>query len=535
MQATQQNMSEQHLIERLEAENLDLKSRMDLLREEVGIPAARLIGGRLCDANLPWGRLFGFNRGAGLSGSRFLDLVVPRDRDRIRAALNRLARRVPSSELLVLEAFRADGSTMGVRLHAHALMNDRGPVIELTGAPWHAGEGSNPIVLGRLRLSRELIAWPYSEPHGGAVARLSIHDFAALEERAGFADAAMIGDELENRVRERLNSGLLAFRIELHTVIVLCRGGKDDAVATLAGLAEAVQRKPFHGRRETLRVTLDVSIRHLPAQIRPQAVLELLRAAGPEDDPAPADDEDDDWNARIERALRTDALSLGFQPVRPLAGGRIHHDVTVSLRDGDGVMHPLQAFARQAVASGLMAAIDRWVIGRLAEMLRQGELPPGQLFVKLSTDSVAAGAEFVDWLCENTGDETELARKLVFDIAEPTVVACAEQALELADELKIRGFEISLFGARGADAAHIDDMPLDWIRLDPDCAPPLLGDTPLPAELEWLLEFASRNHIRLSAPGMDPERDSTRLWRFGIGWLDGRPEQGPDSGVSLPG
>src|SRR5262249_52790731 len=92
------------------------------------------------------------------------------------------------------------------------------------------------------------------------------------------------------------------------------------------------------------------------------------------------------WVARVTRAVEENRLELFYQPIVPtgVTGGSaprapegavevqpFFHELTVRLRDDDGHLVPPSEFIPAAERYNVMSIIDRWVVTRAIELLRQ--------------------------------------------------------------------------------------------------------------------------------------------------------------------
>ena len=96
---------------------------------------------------------------------------------------------------------------------------------------------------------------------------------------------------------------------------------------------------------------------------------------------------DVDWMQRIRTALDTDGFVLYYQPLLHIKSGRIsHYEALLRLKADDQLVSP-QTFLPAAVRFGLMADIDRWVLGSAVRALAEfgAEDPNLRLSVNLSS------------------------------------------------------------------------------------------------------------------------------------------------------
>jgi diguanylate cyclase (GGDEF)-like protein/PAS domain S-box-containing protein len=177
------------------------------------------------------------------------------------------------------------------------------------------------------------------------------------------------------------------------------------------------------------------------------------------------------WVGRVTRAAEDNRLELYFQPIVPLGAGheRPFYELTVRLREDGGALVPPSEFIPAAERYNVMSVIDRWVVARAVELLRQrlqrGE-PLPLLAVNLSGTSLNEQS-FVDFVLQSVG-EPAVAAALCFEITETAAVMSLSNARYLMSELKARGCKFSLddFGTGVSSFVYLKTLPVDYLKID---------------------------------------------------------------------
>ena len=116
-----------------------------------------------------------------------------------------------------------------------------------------------------------------------------------------------------------------------------------------------------------------------------------------------------------------------------------------------------------------MSIIDRWVVTRAVELLRerqQGGAPLPLLAVNLSGTSLNEQS-FAEFVMQSVG-ESSIANALCFEITETAAVTSLSNAIYFMRELKGRGCKFSLddFGSGLSSFMYLKTLPVDFLKID---------------------------------------------------------------------
>jgi PAS domain S-box-containing protein len=169
------------------------------------------------------------------------------------------------------------------------------------------------------------------------------------------------------------------------------------------------------------------------------------------------------WQRRLRRALADESAFLVHgQPVCELATGEPRFtELSLRMHDDEGKLVYPAVFLPVAESTGLIVDIDRWLLRRVLDLLRER---PGERFaVRLSAATLtdrAAGDRAVDLL----GADAEAARRLIVEIigAEAPV-----QMRTAANRLRECGCELVLlnFGMAFGSLYHAKTLPVSAIKI----------------------------------------------------------------------
>ena len=301
------------------------------------------------------------------------------------------------------------------------------------------------------------------------------------------------------------------------------------------------------------------------------------------------------WVARVTRAVEENRLELYFQPIRPIAragearsaerpdtmsglGGRpAFHELTVRLRDDDGRLVLPGEFIPAAERYNIMSVIDRWVVQRAIERLKEwasqsvstrtldvsslrrapgqdgraggpaalegpwhgaesGAVPEARqartglplLAVNLSGTSLNEQS-FIDFVLQQVDDPT-LAEALCFEITETAAVTNLSNASFVMRELKARGCKFALddFGTGLSSFMYLKTLPVDYLKIDGQFISHVADDPVDRSMVEAIGKVGRALGIETVAECVESQAVLDELERLGIDYAQGyylaRPE-----------
>lgn len=179
------------------------------------------------------------------------------------------------------------------------------------------------------------------------------------------------------------------------------------------------------------------------------------------------------WVHRLSSAFDHNRFVLYAQPIAHVDGDRLvsHYEILVRMQDDKGEIIPPGAFIPAAERYNLMPVMDRWVIRKTLEMIRdaQGELafPPVECAINLSGQSLCDDEllTYVVDLFDETGIPCE---SISFEVTETAAVANLTRAKRFISVLRGMGCSFSLddFGAGLSSFGYLKSLPVDYLKID---------------------------------------------------------------------
>ena len=233
------------------------------------------------------------------------------------------------------------------------------------------------------------------------------------------------------------------------------------------------------------------------------------------------------WVARVTRAAEENRLELFFQPIVRIGADVAtagFHELTIRLRDDDGRLVPPSEFIPAAERYNVMSIIDRWVVTRAVDLLKQrreagGTLP--LLAVNLSGTSLNEQS-FAEFVLTIVG-EPAIASALCFEITETAAVTSLSNVTFFMRELKARGCKFALddFGTGLSSFMYLKTLPVDFLKIDGQFISQIATDAVDRSMVEAISKVGRALGISTVAEWVEDEAVLSELERIGVDFAQG--------------
>lgn len=242
------------------------------------------------------------------------------------------------------------------------------------------------------------------------------------------------------------------------------------------------------------------------------------------------------WVAGIQRHLAEGRLRLYAQGIHPLAAradAGAHFEVLVRQVDDAGQVHSPVGVIMAAEQSGMMDAIDRFVVRQAMRMI--GALPRNAMrrldtcAINLSGISLAREG-LLDFLVDQLHVSRVPPAKICFEITETAALANLGEVLWLMQELGAMGcrFAIDDFGSGHASYGYLESLPVDYVKIDGVFVRDLTDNALHRAIVESVHRIGCTLGIKTVAESVETQAIADVLRSMGVhyaqGWLFDRPQ-----------
>lgn len=272
------------------------------------------------------------------------------------------------------------------------------------------------------------------------------------------------------------------------------------------------------GGRKWLRITASPvrsgeSLQHIIAHVQE------LDERGPRVLPMHADPLELRVIEQIRRALLTDDLVLHAQPIIDLrSGGTFAEELLVRMRADTGEIIGPSAFLPVAERTGLVTAIDRWVVASGIGRAAAGH----RVAINLSALSLSDPSltEFVHETLERTLADPGM---VIFEVTETAVVENLACARGFADRVMQLGCRLALddFGTGFGTLTTAKALPVSLIKVDSEFVHDILSDSRSECIVRSTIHFAHTLGAETVAEGVEDPETLSRLVELGVDYAQG--------------
>jgi diguanylate cyclase (GGDEF)-like protein len=205
-----------------------------------------------------------------------------------------------------------------------------------------------------------------------------------------------------------------------------------------------------------------------------------------------------------------------------------------------GLLQP-GAFVPIAESSGLLPALDRWVLADACRMLARWRRVVPELYVSVN----ACAGQFADpSFPARVAESLRLAglppRALTIELTESALVADVGTAGRILQEISELGVRLALddFGTGYSSLAYLRSMPIDVIKIDRSFVRELGGHAADDVVIRAVVGLAEALNLTVVAEGVETEFQLAELRRLrcarGQGYLFGKPMPAEQVAALLP-
>ena len=230
------------------------------------------------------------------------------------------------------------------------------------------------------------------------------------------------------------------------------------------------------------------------------------------------------WVGRIRDALDENRLVLYSQPIVPLGRAHPAEEILLRMVDRDGEIVLPGEFLPAAEKYGLIAEIDRWVVGQSVELAAQGRT----VECNLSAASLESPGmlSFIEQEIRRTGADPA---HLVFEITETALMTDLRAGAEFARNLAGLGCGLAIddFGTGFGSLVYLKKLPITQLKIDIEFVRDLATNQANRDVVEAIVRLARAFNVRTVAEGIEDDATlecvRTAGVDFGQGFYLGRP------------
>jgi diguanylate cyclase (GGDEF)-like protein len=219
------------------------------------------------------------------------------------------------------------------------------------------------------------------------------------------------------------------------------------------------------------------------------------------------------WVEEIREALREERFVLYTPPIIELATGTVvREEALIRMLNRDGDIIPPVSFLPTAERFGLIRDIDRLVLTKALDLVREGR----RLAVNISGRSLA-DRRLVELLSAAAGDGLDV-QNLSFEITETAAVRNLAEAQQFVEILERFGCELGLddFGTGFCSLSYLKSIPVQVLKIDREFVASLSSSSIDQHMVRMLVGIAKRLGQRTVAEGVEDAATLVMLRSLGV-------------------
>ncbi|WJW76242.1 EAL domain-containing protein [Thiohalobacter sp. IOR34] len=564
----QQNLHLQHEVQQYLAAHQESERRCRALLDSSRDAIAYVHDGMHIYANQSYLERFGFDDLDEIEGMPIMDLVAPEDHAAFKEFLRNYGHSEGGDKELEVQCLSATGNFKALMEFTPASIEGE-PCTQIvirdqTSADPDLQEklkylSKQDIVTGLFNRQYfleelELAAADAVSGSGQSfILYVLIDNFKSVKESVGLAASDLVVKDVADLIREKVADNGICARFGDNSFTILCRSSDLDAAQALAeAIRYAIEEHIVDVEGRSLTVTSSIGI-SLVSDSTPDAseilsradlACEVARSAGgnrvhlhnPITDEQLGREREDQWLKLIEQALAEDRFQLFYQPIVSLQGDpQERYEVLLRMRDAEGHNVLPGQFLPVAEKNGLMADIDRWVIGHaietLAEHRRAGH--DTVFFVKVSAPTLAE-EDIALWINERLKAVRLQGDALVFEVAEKDAGEHLKNLKRFFKAVSALHCKTSLehFGSSPNSFQLFKHLPVDYLKIDGAFIHNLMSSEDNQAVVKSIADMAHSMNKQCIAEFVEDASSLTALFQYGIQFIQGYFLQEPQEALN---
>ena len=232
------------------------------------------------------------------------------------------------------------------------------------------------------------------------------------------------------------------------------------------------------------------------------------------------------YAAQLQTLVENKQFILFCQPIVPLQGGRMHHEILIRLRDETGEIVSPYLFLPAAEQYHKMPLIDQWVLENTCELLKKFSpvLTDADMSwaVNLSGQSLQ-DESFVAYFLSFLSQIEFPAAWLTFEITETVAIRSFDRVISVIEQVRDMGFSIALddFGSGYSSFGYLQELPISFLKIDGMFVKNLHKDTLAQVMVKSIVGIANHLNIQTIAEFVENETILDFLRHNGVDYSQG--------------
>jgi len=521
-------------------------------------------------ANSVYLEMFGYDEFEEIEGMPVMDMVAPEDHQNFKTFLKNYKNNKSGEQKLEIKGKRLDESSFDAVMEFAPATIDTEPCTQIV----IRDQSQNQDLENKLKYlsNQDLVTSLHNRQYfieeldlaagraksGGEssfVLYVEIDNFQKVKESVGIAGNDVVLNDFANILRvttQKLTDVVLARFSDSAFTVLLPKGKLELGTRLAEAIRKTVEDFIFEVDGKSLTLSCSIGVTSVGEQDEnAQSVLSnadiacnIIRSNegngvhvhDPVKDMNAGKERDQQWANLIRQALENDMLRLVYQPIVSLHGEDSEiYEVLLRMQDHEGNTILPKQFLPSAEISGMMPAVDRWVVENairiLHEQRQSGSLT--RFFVKLS-GSILQDETFLPWVARRFSQARMKGDAITFELAEKDIVYSLKHAKYFCKGVHELHCKVALdhFGTGNNSFNCLKHIEVDYLKIDGSFIHNLATDKKNQAMVKSFNEMAHGIGKMTIAEFVQDATSLALLWQYGINYIQGNYLQKPYENLS---
>lgn len=225
------------------------------------------------------------------------------------------------------------------------------------------------------------------------------------------------------------------------------------------------------------------------------------------------------WNRKIQVAIEEDRIVPYFQPIYNHALGQVDkYEVLMRLIDSDGTVVSPFVFLDVAKRTRLYLKLTAIMISKACQKFKNRT---EQISINITADDISDS--HIRELIHRQLKDTDLAKRLVFELVESEGIERFDLVRQFIDEVKSKGAHIAIddFGTGYSNFAYLMQLQADFLKIDGSMIKNLDRDESAETVVESIVHFAAKLGMKTVAEFVHSAAIDKKVKALGIDYSQG--------------
>lgn len=232
------------------------------------------------------------------------------------------------------------------------------------------------------------------------------------------------------------------------------------------------------------------------------------------------------WVSQIQLALEKNSFELYCQPIVSTSNNDSephHYEILIRMWNTEEKIFSPMSFLPAAERYNLMPEIDRWVITKVIEQIKQHPLTQGTMIAINLSGTSLSDENFLNFVINKLQETSVDAGQFCFEITETAAISNLSQVSSFISVLKKIGCQFSLddFGSGLSSFTYLKNLKVDYLKIDGAFVKDMINDPIDRSMVEAINQIGHVMEIKTIAEFVENKATFDILRKIGIDYAQG--------------